>query len=181
MKFDPAQQMANALVGLLILTCIAVRAYGRHAPIWIGVPLVMWCGICLWGQLLYIPRKWALLNRVPVTFCIWEGRPALYVHGEAWAVIDGYWKQVDSSAVEMSATEISADDFQRRVRYVPTLPSREHSAFPAARSARARGHQCRRDAADQRLGLATKLVERDAPQIVAERLGHVPAPRPGWR
>src|SRR6266516_1529715 len=41
-------------------------------------------------------RLWAYIGGMEAKFVIWELWPARWVPGEAWAFIDGEWREVDS-------------------------------------------------------------------------------------
>lgn len=58
-----------------------------------------------------------------MTFCIWEGRPAVWTPGEAWAVVRGSWERVDSSDVGNSAKIVPEADWRAKFPDLPPLPS----------------------------------------------------------
>ena len=54
--------------------------------------------------------------------CIWEGRPAFWRPGEAWALVDGAWEAVNSSDVGMSARPVSEAALLEMFPDTPPMP-----------------------------------------------------------
>ncbi len=64
--------------------------------------------------------------------CIWEGRPAFWTPGEAWALIEGSWEPVNSSNVGMSARLVPAAVLAEVFPDTPPLPAGAFSTRGAA-------------------------------------------------
>ena len=79
-------------------------------------------------------------------FVIWELWPARWLPGEAWAFIDGDWKQVDSSDVGFNGREIDEESCATLFGILKTLPAIAFKARPASSppSTRRRRHRPRR-------------------------------------
>ena len=56
-------------------------------------------------------------------FVDWEGIPARWAPGEAWAFIDGEWSRVHSSDVGMSGAELDEESFLDTFGRLTALPA----------------------------------------------------------
>ncbi len=56
-------------------------------------------------------------------FADWEGIPARWIPGEAWAFVKGEWVEVDSSDVGMNGAELDEESFKARFRRLTALPA----------------------------------------------------------
>ena len=53
----------------------------------------------------------------------WEGIPARWIPGEAWAFIKDEWVEVDSSDVGMNGPELDEESFKARFSRLTALPA----------------------------------------------------------
>ncbi len=53
----------------------------------------------------------------------WEGIPARWVPGEAWAFVKGAWVEVDSSDVGHNGAELDEESFKARFNLLTALPA----------------------------------------------------------
>jgi len=56
-------------------------------------------------------------------FVDWEGIPARWIPGEAWAFIKGEWVEVDSSDVGMNGPELDEESFFNVFGRLMALPA----------------------------------------------------------
>lgn len=57
-----------------------------------------------------------------------ENRPTLMNGSEAWWVVDGEWRMLDTSEAFMNAVFIGESVFRRRFKFLPPLPVGAFSA-----------------------------------------------------
>ncbi len=82
------------------------------------------------GSLPCTAPSMAHLGGVEPKFGIWEDLPVRWAPGEAWAFIDGDWKQVDSSDVGFNGREIDEESFATLFGVLKTLPAIAFQAHP---------------------------------------------------
>ncbi len=75
------------------------------------------------------------LGVIPVKACVWEGVPAFWTPGEAWALVDGAWTRVDDADVGNSAKVVSEAEFGEMFDTLPELPKDAFQASDKASTA----------------------------------------------